>query len=178
MYPDKYVKDLESSQRRSRYGTRVIEAALFISGILLLGPFIHELGHISWMEFQSCMYRFSPGFSALIGFYGKVEPLCYLSRQNLAFFYASGYLSTFLAGFGLREFGLRVGENTSFLEYLAGGMLVSILVSVTYKGDVANMLGALNLSALELPFLGLLVLGTLGTSYKFLEEAQNGRKES
>lgn len=178
MLPDKYVKDLESSHRRSNYLGNVSYALLFLFGIYLAGPIVHELGHISWIEIQGCLYRFDPGINPLIGFYGKVEPLCYLSKSNLAIFYASGYLSTFLASFSLREVGNKLEKDSSVLEFLSGGMLVSILVSVTYKGDIANMLQTINLSSLELPFLMLIILGAFGTSYKFLEVAQKGRNES
>lgn len=141
MLPDKHFEDIESSKKRRQSMRNILISAVAIISLLLIGPLIHELSHIVTLEFINCSYIMDIDFKVLGGIYAEVQPLCYPSKEVLAVFYSSGYLSTLVTGWGLVVVGHRI--EGSYYRYVAAagvGMLLSILLSIGQKGDVENFL--------------------------------------
>lgn len=145
MFPEKYIKDLESSQRRRKYVKYIFSGLLFITGFLLIGPGIHELSHAAWLELHGCIYDFQAGFSYLTGINGEVAPACTLGTPALIVFYSIGYFSTLLLGTVLDFYARATPGRNFFTSFLALGVLLSVLTTIGIKGDLAalgNVIGA------------------------------------
>lgn len=145
MQPEKYLDDLESSERRKGILTDFTVALIFATCFIAVGPFLHELSHMAVLELYSCGYTTDIGFDLLGGVYAGVNPLCTIQGSKLAFFYAAGYLSTFLIGGSLSAISVELEGPSRLTASAASGLLLSILVSVGRKGDIQNMMSSLQL---------------------------------
>lgn len=172
MFPDKHLKDLESSERRSKILGNSTVALLFLTSFVLIGPFIHELGHLAVLELQSCEYIFNTGFMFPNGFNAEVSPLCVVKPGYLLLFYSIGYLVTLSAGTALNISGsiLRQKSYSSHLTALGTGMLLSVILTIGVEGDVQNALEVMNLDPSYGSLITLLiVLGVFAASFHGIE---------
>ncbi len=175
MYPDKHLKDLESSERREKLLENLVISGAFFTCFLIIGPLIHELGHISVLEYTGCNYGFSLGFSFLSGLHGTVSPYCGLGNTELLAFYLSGYAATITAGALTLLAGLRAGD---FREKLAGMVSAGMFLSVTLglgKGDLAAVSEIIEagVSSMTASVLLIVAVGVI-LSLEMVIENQNG----
>lgn len=183
MFPEKHFEDLESSQRRRSLIKSIGVSLIFIASFLFIGPVLHEAFHILPLEFIGCPYSFELNFQLIGGIYASVQPLCHPSDSFLSIFYLAGYTSSFIAGWGLLVLASRLDRN--FDRYMAAagtGVLLSILPSTGYEGDISSFLKIIGMSeGLEIPVYLLLTLAVFMISFsgiKILLEDQKGRKET
>lgn len=167
VYPDKYVKDLESSSNRSRMFFQAAVSAVFLVFFYFLGPLIHELSHIAVLELVGCTYRSGFGFNFFTGLYGVVRPLCTPDDSVLMLFYSSGYLSTLLIGSSMNFSALdRDGLKSSYLAAAGTGTLLSVLMNAGVSGDVSSFLELAGLQGGTFMAYMLLLVVVLLTSFK------------
>lgn len=135
MYPEKHFKDLESSIKRRKNLRDLVLSSAFITSFLIIGPLIHELGHLAALELANCDYVFSLDFSLLSGLHGEVTP-CLLETPALFAFYLSGYAATVLAGAVTLTAGLLTARK-KLLGMVSAGMFMSVLLGLG-KGDLKS----------------------------------------
>lgn len=147
MLPEKHLKDLESSERKSRLLGNLLVALLFLTSFFFLGPFIHEFAHIALLEFKSCNYLFNIGFILPNGIYANVSPLCAIKPSYLLLFYSIGYLATLVTGVILNIAGSVLNQKSyaSYLTALGTGMLLSVILTIGVEGDIQNSLEVMKL---------------------------------
>lgn len=181
MFPEKHLKDLESSERRSNIFGSSLVALLFLTSFLLLGPFIHEASHIAMLEFANCNYIFNMGFMLPNGIHAEVSPLCAIKPGYLLLFYAIGYLVTLSAGVILNITGsiLKKKSYSPHLTALGTGMLLSVILTIGVEGDVQNALEVMSLDPSYGSWISLLiVLGVFAASIQGIQSLLNlERKE-
>jgi len=120
----------------------------FVLGYFALGPFIHELGHLLFLEVARCSYFLEPGWNVYTGFRAGLEIECVTSSHVQLFFYISGYLTTLTSALTAFKFSQMFdGSNERVISIIGVGMLVSIVSSITVKGDVYNALRMLGLES-------------------------------
>lgn len=170
MLPDRYVNGVKR-HRRYRYIFKHLVISVLLSGSMyVFGPLIHELSHIIWLEIQNCYYTTSIGFNLLIGLNGSIQPLCHLGKSNSIVFYSIGYISTISAGMMLILIGDIGDKIDDYLMASGIGMLLSALLTINMKGDMLNLLSALNMGDMNFMAISTFVtLGLLGTSIKAVE---------
>ena len=139
MFPEKYIKDLESSNRRRKYLSYILSGALFVTGFLVIGPGIHEISHIAWLELHGCIYDFSTRFSLFMGLSGRVAPACAMGQSALVVFYSIGYFSTLLAGTLLDFYARSTPGKNVHVSFLSLGLLLSVLATIGVKGDLESL---------------------------------------
>lgn len=180
MLPEKHIRDLESSHRKSRVFSNSAVALLFITAFLLLGPAIHELAHVSLLELRNCSYLFDIDFLVPNGINAEVEPLCVISPGYLLFFYSSGYLATLTAGVALNIAG-SIARDESLSGYLAAlgtGMLLSVILTIGVEGDIQNALEVMKLDAWYGSLVALvIVLGVFAAGIHGLENMMDLERE-
>lgn len=147
MFPEKHLKDLESSERKSRILGDFSIALLFLTSFVLLGPLIHEISHIAMLEFKNCNYLFNIGFMLPNGIHAEVSPLCAIKPGYLLLFYSIGYLATLSTGVALNVAGsvLEKKSYSSHLTALGTGMLLSVILTIGVEGDIQNALEVMSL---------------------------------
>lgn len=147
MFPEKHLKELESSERKSRVLRNLLVALLFLTSFVLIGPIIHELGHLAILEFKNCNYLFNIGFILTNGMHAEVSPLCAIKPGYLLLFYSIGYLVTLSAGVILNIAGsiLEQKSYSSYLTALGTGMLLSVILTIGVEGDIQNALEVMSL---------------------------------
>lgn len=178
MFPEKYAKDLESSRKRRKFFSYLAVSSVFVVCALFIGQIIHEGTHLAWLALKDCPYRVSLGLGNA-GLYGSVKPLCGMTDLSLVVFYLSGYTSTILAA-GITGLIGTAYRKSSTLLGASSGLLMSVLLSVTLRGDISRastVLGASN--SVSIAFSALIALGVLGTTLKSADLAfeQLERKE-
>jgi hypothetical protein len=170
MLPEKYIRDMESSRRRSKLFSYLGFSAVFIFTALVGGQVLHESAHILWLEVQSCPYEVSYGFGSG-GLYGSVDPGCFLDKAKLTVFYTSGYMTTLIAALVSGISGMRSRDSTKRLA-LSSGLLMSILISITVAGDFDRAASALEVSRSVSRGLGIfMTIGILGSTLKLSDTA-------
>ena len=123
-------------------------AGFFTAGYLIIGPGVHELSHLFVIWPSGCEYIFRPGLNLFTGFRASYELSCSAKPYLLSLFYFSGYIGTTLSS--LTAFYLSSKSDkwkSSLLSSLGTGMLLSIVSSISLKGDVFNGLKAFGLEA-------------------------------
>lgn len=170
MFPTRYIEEVENSRKKNRLYTGLIISSILLSCMYLVGPLLHELSHIIWLEFNSCFYTVDLGFNFLTGIYGEVNPLCYVSDADNKIFLTVGYLSTSLLGVT----SLIAGDFTERFDsyaFSAGiGLLLSVLITLNIKGDVFLILKAFDVAEnLHVFIYGFLTVSLLSTSLKGTE---------
>lgn len=167
MFPEKHIRDLESSEKRSRLVSHLLVSTTFLTSFLLLGPLIHEGMHILMLELKSCIYLFDLNFILPNGINASVEPLCAISPGYLLLFYSIGYLTTLSAGTVLNISGSIFREKfySRYLVAAGTGMLLSVILTIGVEGDIQNALNVLGLSQSNSGWITLLiVLGVFAAS--------------
>jgi hypothetical protein len=169
--PEKYINDLESSSKRRKLLLGAGSLLTFIISVLFLGPFIHELSHITVLEFFNCGYSYNYGFSVFQGTYAQVTPYCSLPSWGSLGFYSSGYLVTMLVGGLFCAFSMK--SDRRFRSYisasLGSGMLFSILLTIGSKGDLNNLARILEAESYILLSIVFVVTGIFVTTLRTLE---------
>jgi len=147
MFPEKHLKDLESSERKSRVLGNFLVALLFLTSFVFLGPIVHELGHLAILEFKNCNYLFNIGFMIPNGIHAEASPLCAIKPGYLLLFYSIGYLVTLSTGVVLNIAGsvLEQKSYSSHLTALGTGMLLSVILTIGVEGDIQNALEVMSL---------------------------------
>lgn len=167
MLPEKHLRDLESSAKKSKFLKELSLALLFFASFVLFGPLIHEISHFIMLELINCAYTFSFGFKLLNGFHAQVSPLCAISPGYLLGFYSIGYLNTLIVGSGLNILGSMSKEKNyaSHLVSMGTGLLLSVTLTIGIEGDIQNALEVMNLSQSYGGLIALIVvLGVLSAS--------------
>lgn len=176
MFPDKHFEDIESSRKRKESIRNILISVVAVVSLLLLGPLLHELSHIISLEVIDCSYMMDINFKLLGGIYAEIQPLCYPSQDLLVVFYASGYLSTLIAGWGLIVAAHRI--KGSYYRYVAAtgvGMLLSILLSIGKKGDIENLLEVMGMDpGLGIPVSVVTMLLVLAVSFSGVKMLMDG----
>ena len=170
MFPEKHLKDLESSRRRKKLLDTLVISSAFLSTFFILGPLLHELSHILVLELKNCSYLFdfSVGFPS--GFHATTEPLCSISPGQLIVFYSSGYVVTLLVGTAMNILSSRYREPYHILSALGTGTLLSAILTIGVKGDIQNALKAAGFSTSYGMWIALIIfLGVLGASIHGIE---------
>ncbi len=172
MLPEKNLQELTYREKRGRAFTIIAAGVLFLVSLLFLGPLTHEAMHAAWLEFLGCFYSTDAGFSAISGFYASIQPVCSMSVPELLAFYSIGYAATISTGGLLNLVGTRSdSKKVSLILTATGtGMLLSVLLSVTVKGDIQSITSLLALPGFytDLAIL-FIVLGVFVSSLKPLE---------
>lgn len=160
MFPEKHLKDLESSERKSRILENVLVALLFLTSFVFFGPFIHEFAHLALLEFKGCNYLFNIGFILPNGIYANVSPLCAINPGYLLLFYSIGYLATLSIGVVLNIAGsaLKQRSYSSYLTALGTGMLLSVILTIGIEGDIQKALEVMKLPLSYGLWISLLIL--------------------
>lgn len=155
MFPEKHLKDLESSERRSRLIHNGFVALLFLTSFVFIGPLLHEFGHLAMLELKNCSYLFDIGFLLPHGIYATVNPLCAINPGYLLGFYSIGYLLTLFGGVLLNITGSILDQKpySSHMTALGTGMLLSVTLTIGVEGDIQSALEVMNLN----PSYGLLI---------------------
>lgn len=171
MLPEKYVRDLESSSRRSKLFRKLFIAVTFLTSFFLIGPIIHEIAHLATLEFKGCPHYFRPGFSILNGFRAEVTPFCSLETAYLMVFYSSGYLATLVSGAVLNIGAMEreEGKLSDFLAAAGTGMLLSVLTTIGSEGDLLNLLEIFNLGGYWKIVSLFVILGVFMSSLKGID---------
>lgn len=148
MYPDEFVDQKRVEQKKKVLEHKVVLFLGFLGSLFVLGPVIHELGHILVLLLEGCSFDSSFGFS-MFGLHGSVQPLCDLSLGWVLFFYSAGYLATIVFGGLVCLYSVNVRGN-DFLSYILAvvgvGSLLSVLFSIGDHGDVYLFVDALGFS--------------------------------
>lgn len=181
MFPDKYVKDLESSNRRDKwFGDGSVALAFFLC-FAVFGGFLHEFAHIFVLEWTGCTYSTRFSFSFLQGVYGSVAPLCDSNVFPKSIFYASGYMATLVTGFMLIA---KESTQNRTLSAAGTGLVTSMLLSLGARGDIPRFLEAVNFSPNLAPvvtgflFLGVFAIGLYGVEIMVSEREESNRNHS
>lgn len=171
MYPKKYIKDLESSRRRSELFKHLIAGGLFVLGFLFIGPLIHEISHALWLEFHGCFYQMNFEFTYVIGIRGMVDPGCNLNSSALVVFYAVGYLSTLLTGTSLDFYARTTDGENLLLSSFSIGLLISVLATIGLKGDLQSLVSVLNApESVASVISAFIMLGIISLTYKTVKD--------
>jgi|APHM01.1.fsa_nt_gi hypothetical protein len=137
----------------------------FAIGFFLLGPFVHELSHLVLIHPSGCEYMFKPDFNVFTGFRGSYDLSCTAQPLTLGLFYFSGYTGTFVASVATLYSSSKNIWNKDLLSALGVGMLLSIVSSISLKGDVFNGLKAFGLQAysdsIEISLISLILVLTV-----------------
>lgn len=161
MMPRKHKKTLERSSKIKDALENTGILLLFVAGLFVIGPIVHELGHITVLELLDCSYNRSFGVS-LIGFYGIIEPICSIRESGTVFFYLSGYLGTVVTGSLIAILSLKLDGNTKsyarLSASLAAGLLMSVALTVLIKGDLARLARALGVRPVYATLTGLIMI--------------------
>lgn len=147
MYPKNFVEEARLAKQLSELRDKIWLFLGFFGSLFVLGPLIHELGHVLVLFMEGCSFDSSFGFS-LMGMHGSIQPLCDLSSGWLLLFYSSGYLATILFGGLLCLYSVNLRDNdflSYFLSVVGIGSLLSILLSIGNHGDVYLFVGVLGL---------------------------------
>lgn len=177
MFPEKYVKDLESSSRRRKYWKYIVSAILFVTGFLVIGPGIHELSHAAWLEFHGCIYDFDTAFSLIYGISGSVAPTCTMGTPALIVFYSIGYFSTLLLGTVLDFYARATPGRNFYPSFLSMGILLSILTTIGVKGDLSSLGNVINApGSFSILAAGFISLGVASLTLMAVKDLE--RKES
>lgn len=170
MQPEKYLRDLESSQRRKTLIDSTILSLLFLTSFLFLGPLIHEASHIAVLHLYDCFYRFSPNFSIMSGLHARVNPLCNLETGQLGIFYAIGYISTLLTAAAASIAAIQDRKGSRCFAAFSSGLFLSILLSIGAEGDIQSLVDVLGLSrSYSTAAVAVIVLGVFISSLKTIE---------
>jgi hypothetical protein len=133
------------------------------------GQLIHEGTHLAWLWLEDCPSRLTLGLGKA-GLYGSVKPLCGMEKMSLIVFYLSGYTATILAA-GLTGVLGTAYRNSTVLA-ASSGLLMSVLLSVTLRGDIARAASVLGASrSVAIAFSALIAIGVLGTTLKSADTA-------
>jgi len=172
MFPEKHLKELESSERKSKIFGKLVLLIFFITGFVFFGPLIHELGHLAILELKGCNYIFNIGFVFPHGLNAGVSPLCAITPGYLILFYSIGYLLTLCLGVGLNITGsILESKYSSAMIYTGTGMLLSVIPTIGIKGDIQNALAVMNLDPTYSIFIALLiVLGVFAGSIQGIKD--------
>jgi hypothetical protein len=171
MLPEKYVNEVERHEKQQYAFKHGLIGFLLLSSMYIFGPIIHEYSHILWLELQNCYFTTDFGFSPFRGLTGSVKPMCYLSLSSQVVFYSIGYISTVLVGGSLAILGDIQHRKKDYLLSTGIGMLLSVLLTVNTKGDMARALNALGVEPSNFMIVSAFItIGLLGTSLKAVEE--------
>ncbi|MFB6217389.1 MAG: hypothetical protein ABEJ72_10585 [Candidatus Aenigmatarchaeota archaeon] len=166
MFPEKYVKDVESSVKRNKAIQDILVSSSFIASFVLLGPLIHEFGHIIVLKLIGCGYFLDLGFSMPHGIFASIEPLCSPSTPVLIIFYMLGYLLTL----GLGTLLVFTGSRSKYLAALGTGSLLSVTLTIGLEGDIQNTAILLGISSFTPVLTALIILGIFITSLRGIEK--------
>ncbi len=160
MFPEKHLKDLESSDRRSRIFGNFLIALTFLTSFVLIGPLLHEIAHLAMLEFKNCNYLFNIGFMIPNGMHAEVSPLCAVKSGYLLLFYSIGYLVTLSTGVALNIAGSILDQKSyaSHLTALGTGMLLSVTLTIGVEGDIQNALEVMGLETSYGLWIALLII--------------------
>lgn len=167
MFPDKHLKDLESSEKRSKLLNDSAVAFLFLISFVLIGPLIHEIAHLSLLELKGCKYVFDIGFLFPNGLNAEVKPLCAIKSGYLLLFYSIGYLTTLVIGASLNIAGSWTDrrEYSNYFMAAGTGMLLSVTLTIGIEGDIQNALSVMKLDpSYGIWIVLLIVLGVFASS--------------
>lgn len=153
----------------------------FFSGYFIVGPVIHEVSHLVLIEFSRCSYLFKPDFNTFTGFRSAYEIQCSVESWKTIFFYFSGYFGTLIGSLPFLYLSNKLESiYSNFSLVIALGMLISVVSSITLKGDVYNGMGALgaaHLSGFTEIVLTLLVFTITLISLEFYFQSGSSRME-
>lgn len=139
MIPERYRREEKFLDLRKKYYKFFLFSALFITGFLVAGPLVHELGHFVVLELHGCNYYSSFSFNIFSGVRGVFNLHCSLERTAQYLFYLSGYGFTLLLG-GFSVLYSTMKEDRRVLA--AGlGILASLTSSITLEGDLHSVPG-------------------------------------
>jgi len=112
---------------------------LFPLTVLFIGPIIHEVSHIVILETINCNYTLSAGLG-FSGLFAAVQPYCNPGTLQLSIFYLIGYINTMVFGGFLSLYSLKSENKSKSLIYgtLGAGVLFSIVLTLSFKGDLIN----------------------------------------
>lgn len=181
MFPEKYVKDLESSNRRDKwFGDGSVAIAFFVC-FAVFGGLMHEFAHIFVLEWSGCIYSTELHFSVIQGVYGSVAPLCDSTAFSKSAFYAAGYMSTLVTGFLLI---VKESTQNRTISAAGTGLVTSMLLNLGSAGDIPLFLEAISVSPDFAPvvtgflFLGVFSIGLYGVEIMVSEREESDRNHS
>ena len=135
MYPEKYSKDLKKSRDKKKTVWEIAVSLGFTASFLIVGPLIHELGHVAVVEYINCPYTFSLDFAILSGLYGSISPFCSLTTIEAVAFYISGYAATILLGTLTLSASYLYVKRRKALSLISAGLFMSVLLGLGH-GDL------------------------------------------
>ncbi|MDY6774091.1 MAG: hypothetical protein SVS85_02725 [Candidatus Nanohaloarchaea archaeon] len=182
MQPEKHLRELEHIKRNNSLYAAVTDLIFFLTGYFFMGTVLHEAVHVGVLRIIGCSFSTGFGFSLLTGLHGAVQPLCAMSSLELAVFYGSGYLATLIAGTVLLFYSFSRNTRDRNTLSLGTGILISILATVTLKGDMvltAESAGVKELAGTLTAITVVFILGlTLWTVEKHHQKGRNGAATS
>jgi len=174
MFPEKYLKDLESSRRRLKLFQYLFAGLLFVLSFLFTGPLIHEFSHALWLEFHNCFYDMSLEFRYIAGLRGKIDPGCNLNSSALVVFYSIGYFNTLLIGTLIDLYGRATDGKHLYLSTISIGILISVLASIGLKGDLQSAAKVLEAPSGTASIVAIFIsLGIISLTYKTVKDFEN-----
>jgi len=181
MYPKEFIDEEAALKRKRLWEHRLILSISFLTSLFILGPLLHELGHMSVLFVEGCAFNYDFGLN-LFGLYGSIQPLCDISTAMLLLFYSAGYITTIILGGLMCLYSTNIAEN-NFKSYIMGlngvGLLLSILLSIGDHGDIYLVADLLGLSEAFGHFATLfLALGVSATSLRVLEKLLRQQEEN
>lgn len=174
MIPETYRAEKKFSRWKKVFYRRVSEVVVFLAGFLFIGPLFHELGHLLVLEFYRCTYYSSFSFNWFSGFRGAFDLRCSLDKAAQSLFYISGYGLTLLAGAVSVISARKNFRYQNILLSLGTGTLMSVLSSVTLKGDLHTINGFGDTGNL---LVGLAIVLSVSLSIYGIELLYSERKE-
>lgn len=167
MFPEATYKSKNKNffSNKNKY----VNSGIFLSGLLAIGPLIHELGHALILEIENCGYNFNLGFSHFKGIHGSVEPICYLNETSLLIFYLAGFLTVIGTALFLNILFNHTKAWT--IGSLTTGLYISNLLALGGHGDIYLASQAANLPEIFPSLFSLiLVLAVSAPSLKIWEQ--------
>lgn len=177
MIPDTYRTEQKLSRWKKIFYRRASEVIFFVSGFLLVGPLIHELGHLLVLEIYRCTYYTSFSFNWFSGLRGVFDLRCSLDRFAQSIFYISGYSFTLASGATSVILSRRKLRHRKIFLSFGTGILMSVLSSVTLKGDLHTVPGFEGFGDIGNLLVALSILLSVSLSIYGIEPVDSERKE-
>lgn len=177
MIPESYRAEKKFSRWKKVFYRRTVEVVLFLSGFLFFGPLFHELGHFLVLEIYRCTYYTSFSFNWFSGLRGVFDLRCSLERPAQVFFYLSGYSFTLISGATSIILSRKKFRYRKIFLSLGTGILMSVLSSVTLKGDLHTVPGFEGIGDTGNLLVALAILFSVSLSIYGIEAMNSERQE-
>lgn len=172
MFPDKHMEALEKKRKNREKVYQAIGLSSFLSSLFIIGPLIHEFGHILPLIVYECGFNLDLNFGVWQGLHGAVQPLCYLEDTKRLAFYVGGHVAVLLVS---ALFLLKYELKNSVLTGLTGtGLLLSVIFALGSHGDIYQAIEILGINESFYNIITLLLLlGVSATCLRVWERLLN-----